>query len=407
MSDDSLLTELLGLPNLRVTQYDLIGQEQLRLVVESTLEAAICPTCQTLSWAGHGTAKAQVIRDLSIWQRQCWLGYAPRRFCCATCQDTFVERVVWRESDFVYTSRYEQALYERARREPIAHIAQSEQLSEDIVQGIFERWAQKTLEQRGYPPVKVLGIDEVAPHKGHGNYRLVLSAPELGTVLDVLKDRKKDALEAWFDVRGVEWCAAVESCCADMWDAYHEAAQAKLPNARLTVDRFHVMKNLNDALTKARRSIQKDADAATQKLLKGCRWLLVKNQQNLTDEECLKLDAMLAASPALKTCYELKEDFRAWFNAHSDRPTAACDLDKWLAKVQASGSKALQAFTKTIANWRERILNYFDGRHSNGFAEGVNLKIKLISRRAFGYRNFESFRLHVLVAFGPFPHQSR
>jgi transposase len=249
--------------------------------------------------------------------------------------------------------------------------------------------------------VKVLCLDEIAPHKGQGRYHLILSAPEVGIVLDVLHDRKKVSLEAWFEARGVDWCAAVEVCCADMWDAYHEAAQAKLPNARLTVDRFHVMKNLNDAVTKARRTIQNQADEATQAVLKGCRWLLVKNAENLTDEEQQKLQAMLAASPALKTCYELKEAFRAWFNQSLSRQAAEQGLDTWLAQVQASGLKALQSFTKTLANWRERILNYFDGRHSNGFAEGVNLKIKMINRRGFGYRNFANFRLHVLVAFEP------
>ncbi len=249
--------------------------------------------------------------------------------------------------------------------------------------------------------MKVLGLDEIAPHKGHGRFHLIITAPELGIVLDVLTDRKKGTLQAWFDERGADWCAAVEVCCADMWDAYHEAAQAKLPHARLTVDRFHVMKNLNEAVTKARRSIQKCADAQTQALLKGCRWLLVKNAENLTDAERPKLAAMLAASAELKTCYDLKEDFRAWFNTRSDRPTAERTLNEWLTQVQTSGLKALQAFTQTIGNWRERILNYFDGRHSNGFAEGVNLKIKLLNRRAFGYHNFESFRLHVLVAFEP------
>ena len=258
---------------------------------------------------------------------------------------------------------------------------------------------KKTVAQRGYPKVKVLCLDEIAPHKGHGHYSLVISAPALGIVLDVLKNRKKETLEAWLDERGTEWCAAVEVCCADMWDAYPEAARAKLPQARLTVDRFHVMKNLTEAVTAARRAIQKQADETTRELLKGGRWLMVKNRENLTDEEAERLTQMLAASPELKTGYELKEDFRQWFNQSPDRPSATQALDEWLRRVQASGLKAWQGFTKTLTNWRERILNYFDGRHSNGFAEGVNLKIKLINRRAFGYRNFENFRLHVLVAF--------
>ena len=104
--------------------------------------------------------------------------------------------------------------------------------------------------------------------------------------------------------------------------------------------------------------------------------------------------------PELKQCYDLKEDLRHWFNQTQDRLTADHQLTDWLTRVEASGLKALQAFTRTIRHWRERILNYFDGRHSNGFAEGINLKIKLLNRRAFGYRNFDNFRLHLLMAFG-------
>jgi transposase len=83
-----------------------------------------------------------------------------------------------------------------------------------------------------------------------------------------------------------------------------------------------------------------------------------------------------------------------------DRATAAEQLMDWLQRVERSGLKALQAFSRTVRNWWNHILNYFDGRHSNGFAEGVNLKIKLLNRRAFGYRNFDNFRLHILMAFG-------
>ena len=139
-------------------------------------------------------------------------------------------------------------------------------------------------------------FDEITLHKGHGKFILVISAPELGLVLDVLEDRSKEKLLAWLEERGEEWRAGVEVACSDMWDAYQEAVAEKLPNARRVVDRFHVMKNLNDALTKARRTIQQEADEAMKTVLKGCRWLLVKNRENLTAEDQEKLSAMLAAT---------------------------------------------------------------------------------------------------------------
>ena len=119
---------------------------------------------------------------------------------------------------------------------------------------------------------------EISLHRGHGKFVLVISAPELGLVLDVLEDRSRESLLQWLEKRGSEWYAAVQYAGSDMGDAYQQAAEQKLPNARSVVDRFHIMKNLNDALTKARRAIQKDADEKTKELLKDCRWLLVKNR---------------------------------------------------------------------------------------------------------------------------------
>ena len=261
---------------------------------------------------------------------------------------------------------------------------------------------KKTITAQGYPRVKRLCFDEITLHKGHGKYLLVISAPELGLVLDVLADRSKEKLLAWLEERGEEWREGVEVACSDMWDAYQEAVAEKLPHARRIVDRFHVMKNLNDALSKARRTIQHDANEASKALLKGCRWPLVKNRENLTPEEQEKLTRMFAASPELCACYSLKEDFRALFNQSLNQTEAEQRLEEWVAKVEASSFKALKQFVRTLRNWWQPILNYFTGRFNNGFAEGVNLKIKMLNRRGFGYRNFKSFRLHVLVAFIPF-----
>ena len=143
MADYSVLTELLNLSNVKVVHYQLVGQNRINLFVESTLEMALCPDCQQASTTIHEVGGPQMIRDLPIWERDCWLRLTPRRFKCTTCQDTFVERLAWREPGRDYTLRYEQHIFQRTRKEPILQIARDEKLSEEVVQGIFESWAKK------------------------------------------------------------------------------------------------------------------------------------------------------------------------------------------------------------------------------------------------------------------------
>jgi len=143
MVDCQLLGELLGLPNVTVLGYQLMGSARIEVQIGSSLEAAVCPDCQQLSTQLHDTAEAQTVRDLPMWDRQCWLRYAPRRFACPHCGRTFVERVPWRTAGVSYTVRYAQHIYERTRQQDIAQIAQDEGLSQDTVRAIFEQGAKK------------------------------------------------------------------------------------------------------------------------------------------------------------------------------------------------------------------------------------------------------------------------
>lgn len=143
MADYSILTELLNLTNVKVVHYQLVGPNRINLFVESTLPTALCPNCQRLSSNTHDLGDPQMLRDLPIWERRCWLRLMPRRFKCDYCHNTFVERLAWREPERDYSLRYEQHIYERARKEPLTQVAKDEGLSEEAVQGIFERWAKK------------------------------------------------------------------------------------------------------------------------------------------------------------------------------------------------------------------------------------------------------------------------
>lgn len=143
MAEYPVLTELLNLSNVKVVHYQLVGQNRINLFVESTLPTALCPACKQPSSSVHDLGEPQMLRDLPIWDRRCWLRIVPRRFKCDHCRNTFVERLAWREPERDYSLRYEQHIYQRARKEPATQVAKDEGLSEEAVQGIFERWAKK------------------------------------------------------------------------------------------------------------------------------------------------------------------------------------------------------------------------------------------------------------------------
>jgi transposase len=137
--------EMLDLPNVKVTGLERQGSRVIRLRVVSTSEAGVCPGCGKPSVKVHDVGDEQMIRDLPMWAKSCWLKYVPRRYECEGCEKTFVERVGWKAAELNYTQRYEAHVYERCRRESMKDVAQDERLSEDIVTSIFERWAKKTL----------------------------------------------------------------------------------------------------------------------------------------------------------------------------------------------------------------------------------------------------------------------
>jgi transposase len=149
MNNNELLNKLLGISKLLVIKSDFIGEEILHLEVASTLAVANCPDCGQVSNQVHDASEAQMVRDLSIAERQCFLVYRARRFKCEHCKKTFVERVEWKRPNVSYTERYEHYVYQRVRRENVSQVAQDEGLSEEAVQAIFEYRAKKRRRHAG------------------------------------------------------------------------------------------------------------------------------------------------------------------------------------------------------------------------------------------------------------------
>lgn len=399
------VTRLLDLPEFKAIGCEIEQrgeQEIVHLYCLSAHKVALCPRCRQISTTVHDE-KERCVRDLDIWGKCTFLHFTRRRFECEHCGRPFTERLASIDRQRRHTRRFEQHIYRACLGSDCKAVAQANWLHPVTVKGIFKRWAKRTVRIQGPIRVRVLGIDEISLKKRHKQYALVLSDLQQRCVIAVLPERSKAQLEAWFEQLSPLARRNIQVVSIDMWHPYRQAVQAKVPHAKLVADRFHVMKQLNYRLTQMRRAIQRQADETTQHLLKGSRWILVKNRADLTLKEETHLLEILNACPQLRTLYLLKEEFRTICEKAKDRQQADRFLRVWLWKAERTGDRFLLKFVKTLRNWWHEILNYFDDRITNGFVEGINRAIRTIINRAYGYRNFENFRLQILAQLGGFP----
>jgi transposase len=225
-----------------------------------------------------------------------------------------------------------------------------------------------------------------------------------GRVLEILENRDKASVVAYLQAgKASGLFAELEEITTDMWDGYVEAAKEVFGTAvRVTIDRFHVMKNFQEQLTDARRQIQRELAKDEAKVLKGTRWLWVTNWENLNAEQQAELTRLKEHFPRLRELVNYRESLRQLFEDRTitDAATGATRLKTWIESARQAGLKGLDAFCRTLENWLDKIANYFVNRASNGRTEGFNHGLRNLLWRAFGMTNFFHFRLRALDRFG-------
>jgi transposase len=396
------LTQLLGLPGMVVTHFfveEQKGHPYLHLACDHHHNVAVCPRCQQAAGSGYDH-KERSVRHLDVFGMRTIIHFDKRRFDCEVCGQPFSEILSWIEPKRRQTRAYEAHIYEQAKKTPRKQVALQEGLPEATVLDIFKKKARE--KQRGVEqgPIRLLGIDEISVRKGHKNYALVLTDLERRWVLEVFDNRLQETFEQWLDGLSEQQRRAIKVVSMDMWNPYRQVVRRKLPKAKIVADRFHVVKQLNHQLNLLRRKLQREADKELAEILKGCRWLLLKNRAELPPKEEKKLSLILEACPELRQVYLLKEEFRTIGNKIKDKKQAERFLLAWVYKAEATGSRYLRKFVKTLRNWWTEFLNYFDEGITQGFVEGTNRAIRGIINRAFGFRDFANFRLQVLVEHG-------
>jgi transposase len=269
-------------------------------------------------------------------------------------------------------------------------------VSWDLVKDIYKYYLKKRFSKPRLSKLKYIAIDEISIRKGHKYITLVMDLKS-GAVIFVGDGKCADALAGFWKRLKVSR-AKLKAVSTDMSTAYVAAVRENLPGVPLILDRFHVVKLMNEKLARIRRSLYRELnDTMRKKVLKGSRWILMKNPDNLSKErdEQERLKEALRLNEPLATAYYMKEDLRQIWE-QPNKQTAEKVLESWIETALSSDIQQLVKMGKTMALHHRSILDWYDHPISSGPMEGTNNKIKTMKRQAYGFRDMKFFKLRIL-----------
>ncbi len=296
------------------------------------------------------------------------------------------------------TVRFERAVAELCRVLPIKQVAAHFGLHWHTVKEIDKRRLDREVGTPCYEGLRLLAVDEVAVHKGHTYMTTVLDL-ETGRMVWIGPDRTKATLLGFFAELTPEQRSSIEAVATDMAAGYREAVREACPRAALVYDLFHaVAKFSREVIDRVRVDESKKRDEAGRKLIKGSRYLLLKNEEHLVGDQRERLDTLLAANEHLNLVYILKDQLkRIWTYRRPGWARRA--LEQWCALAEASDLAPLKTFAKNLRRHSEGIINHCHHPLHTGRLEGINNKIKVIKRMAYGFRDDAYFILKIKGAF--------
>ena len=397
------IDELLGLSGWKIEKYELDENSStvylyLSPEIGYTYE---CLHCRTGVLFCHDHCAPRQVRDLSLWGYSCFLVFSRGRIYCPECKRVVMEYLDWVEPYQRQTTRYEKYVAGLCDYMPVMDVAEIEQMGKNLVYRIDKKWLDWRNEMyKRNDPVRHLGIDEIAVKKNH-KYATVFYDLERSRVIGLVKGRKQRNVSSFFRRWGKENCRNVEAVCTDLWSAFHNSINIYLKQAQLVFDKFHIFKYLSDALEDVRRTEQNILNEEDKKLLKGCRWLILKRKLTRYKDK-QKLREIMALNENIMKAILLKEAFYQFYEA-SNAEEAMLILKEWTDQCTESGLAPFKKLARRLNRWKSGILAFFETRISNGISEGINNKIKVIKRRSYGFHDERYFFLKILNATGMFP----
>jgi len=373
-----------------------INKQEIRIYLRRTGKTGICPVCETHCRKVEAEF-GRTIRDLDIANRTVMTTFIERKIICE-CGFRGVEFLDFLDKYSHHTKRFEEyvaLLCEKMTNKDVAEICRIDWKSVKDID-------KKSLSLRKVSLYSIsptgIGVDEVAYEKGHKYFTIVREHTK-NRVIWIGIGRKKEVLDQFFLELGPSKSAKITVATMDMWDPFIASVKEHCPNADIVFDKFHVSKKVNEALDTVRKIEFGNGDKRLRKIMKKKRFVILKRRKTLDEKEKETINALKEKNDTLYTAYLLKEQVLDIFDEKNGK-IAVERFETWFANVASSGVTQFDKVVTTIKTYFEGIKNYFKHRITNAGAEGINNKINVIKRKAYGYRDLEYFMLKILQSCG-------
>jgi transposase len=342
------------------------------------------------------------VRDLPSAGFRIVLELEVRRVACRHCGTVKRERLDFLADNPRFTKRFAFYVGRRCRQASIRDVAEELKLDWDTVKTLEMQYMRAQLDRAGAPGPRAIGIDEISVRKGH-SYRIVVS--DLVRKRPIWfggEDRSEASMAAFYDWLGPKKSCKIKLAVMDMWKPFRNVTKDKAPQAAILFDKFHVMRHLGEALDKVRKAEYARLSGKDRRFIKGQKYNLLSRHENLTLEGKRSLKILLAANKRLNTAYVLKEAFGQLWD-YGREGWARRFFDNWRSSLKWQRLGPYERFADMVDRHWDGIAAYCkpENKVSLGFVEGLNNKIRVFQRRAYGLRDEEYLRLKVLTCMLP------
>jgi len=317
---------------------------------------------------------------------------------CAHCQGIHVEDLELFHPYLRVTVRLARYIYQLCGFMTVSQVSLHLGLDWKTVKNIDKFYLEHDYGQPDLRHLRVLAVDEISIRKGHSYLTVVLDFLT-GRVVFVGNKRKAKTLKRFFNQLSISQRKKIDAIAMDMWDPYIKAVNDKLPRAKIVFDLFHVVANFSQVIDKVRNLEYRKASEQDKNVYKGAKYLLLKNRRNVRKQSHRKqLKELLALNQVINTVMILKDKLKHIWTYRS-RTWAAKTLDQWCDLASSLNIRPVNTFVKMLQRYRYGIINHCDYPIHTGKLEGVNNKIKVIKRIAYGFHDLRYFTLKIYQAF--------